>query len=42
MVRFVTRMVVALMAVAALSLAASAQAPEKAKLTIGVGGKPLF
>jgi sulfonate transport system substrate-binding protein len=33
---------VALAAVVALSLSAHAQAPEKAKLTIGVGGKPLF
>jgi NitT/TauT family transport system substrate-binding protein len=42
MVRFLTRIAVALAAVAALSLPAHAQVPEKAKLTIGVGGKTLF
>ena len=42
MVRFLTRIAVAMIAVAALSLPAVAQAPEKSKLTIGVGGKTLF
>src|SRR5512137_1170973 len=42
MVRFLTRTVLALMTVAALSLGASAQVPEKSKVTIGVGGKPLL
>jgi NitT/TauT family transport system substrate-binding protein len=42
MVRFLMRIAVALAAVVALSLSAHAQTPEKAKLTIGVGGKTLF
>src|SRR5881397_2178373 len=42
MFRVLTRIAVALTVVAALSLSAHAQAPEKAKLTIGVGGKTLF
>src|SRR4029450_7102351 len=42
MVRFLTRIAVALAAVVALSPSAHAQAPERAKLTIGVGGKTLF
>src|SRR5881397_2061205 len=42
MFRVLTRIAVALTVVAALSLSAHAQAPEKAKLTIGVGGKSLI
>ena len=42
MVRFLTRIALAMLAVAALALPAFGQAPEKTKLTIGVGGKPLF
>jgi len=42
MARFLTRIVLALALIAAFSLTAFAQAPEKAKLTLGVGGKTLF
>ncbi len=42
MVRFLTRIAVALAAVVTFSLPAHAQTLEKPKLTIGVGGKTLF
>ena len=42
MVRFLTRIAFAMLAVATLAPPAFAQAPEKPKLQIGVGGKPLF
>ena len=42
MMRFLPRLILALFALVALATPAMAQAPEKAKLTIGVGGKPLF
>jgi NitT/TauT family transport system substrate-binding protein len=42
MIRMLTRLALALAAVVAFSLCAHAQAPEKAKLSIGVGGKTLF
>jgi NitT/TauT family transport system substrate-binding protein len=42
MFRFATRIASVLAALAVLSLPVFAQAPEKSKLTIGVGGKTLF
>src|SRR5450432_1983579 len=42
MIRYLTRIALAMLALAAFSLPAIGQAPEKPKLQVGVGGKTLF